>query len=253
MNLLADWHSSFQKAIIILFHGGNPYTQMDGFYNPIYALVLLSPLNLFKNDNVLLLAFLMLSLTSYMILGIWLHKRLSGILLLMLNPFTVLLVMLGNIDWLVWFGINFPLWLALVFFSIKPQITIGLVIYMTIRNLLKRGILHTVMSYIPVTFLLAGMLLLFGIPNTPNLSIHTCTNTIIMYTIPVAVVLIIIAIVKKRPSFAIAAGPLLAPYVCRHSFVPVLAMFDGFGAIVALISVYVFTIVANRNGISIGR
>lgn len=145
--LAVDTVTYFQPAVM-----GNPYL-VDGFYNPPWLLPVLFPLKFLSP-----LAASTLMRVVVLLSAVYASWRLSK------NPLTVaayvlsapilFCLLVGNIDALIINGIFLPPALALIVLSIKPQLTIGVMLYIIWKHGLK--------SAIPLVLILALSLLIYG-------------------------------------------------------------------------------------------
>ena len=123
------------EAVHALFSGQNPYLLGEAgfrFFNPIWTLLLMAPFAAL-GSTFGKLALDAASIAAFTLVARRLRLNLYQTLLLCTSGFAISNLVNGNIEWMPWLGLFLPAPLAIAFFLIKPQTTIG-VIVLTLLN-----------------------------------------------------------------------------------------------------------------------
>ena len=214
-----DWYDAFRPAALKLLSGRSPY-EIDGFFNPFWALFPLMPLAILPEAvgraGLFLMSILCFSYTLHRLGG-----RLPAILLILLSPPAIHGLLNGNIDWMPLLGLLFPPWIGLFFVSIKPQIGIAIAIYWCFAEWQDHGFkgLFKMVAPFSVVFLIS--LLLFGLwPLRSSIELTLWWNASLWpMSIPVGLALLVAAFRQRNIDFALGASPCLAPYILLHSWI----------------------------------
>lgn len=217
-----DWHI-FRVAGLELLQGGNPYYAGEGlhsFYNPWWTLVILAPLvvlpeALGKIANMLISFLIYIPVTRRYGIGKW------GYFLIVTSAFHIRHIASGNIDWIVWVGLFLPPPIALLFFAIKPQMGIGLMIFTLYKAYRQHGLARAAIYLVPLVTLTAIGLLWFGVPPYNPMSAHN-SAAIFPLGVPMGVGLIYLSLKGLSERESAQAGALLSPYVTYHSYIGLL-------------------------------
>lgn len=214
-----DWNGAFRPAALEILHGRSPYNASGYIYPPWTALILL-PFAIFPEPvGRAMLVFVYLGAIVYTLHKLGSHKW--STLLILLSPPILHGLLNGNIDWLVMLGAVLPPWFGLFLLVIKPQIGIGMIIYILIevwRQHKFRGVLRT---FTPVTVAYALSLFIFGLwPLSFQKTVDFFWNASLWpLSIPVGLALLTMAIRTRNIKFSLAASPCLSPYVLLHSWI----------------------------------
>lgn len=219
-----DW-DVFRAAIFDVLEGRNPYhpaRQQMLFYNPVWTLVPLVPLAFLPR----MFGALVLALGS--ILGVVAVARklghgVSGAVLIALSSMNLESMGHANIEFLPWLGLFFPLPVALVFFTIKPQSTFVLILLLLYREYQQRGWKAVAKATAPVVILAGVTLLIYGLPPQPAGA--SFDRFWAIKAVVAGIPAMALAFKRDDLSLAAAAGPLLAPYAVFHSYLAVLFPF----------------------------
>lgn len=213
---LFDFEVFFHPALVELAHGRNPYT-IEGVYTPPWGLLVLAPLGWLPYP-IAAAVFFGLMLAGVMAVPIALRLPMWGTLVYVLSLPVLMLLWYGNIDWMVVGGLALPPPLNILALTLKPQVGIGLLVYVLITD--RRGPL-----YLAGLFALGALsLLAFGDWMTPWLlapAHHLATGmnvSLFPYSLLVGIPILALALRYRRPAWALAAGPLLAPYALMYSY-----------------------------------
>lgn len=216
-----DWHI-FRVAGLELLQGGNPYSTGEGllrFYNPWWTLVILAPLvvlpeALGKIANVLISFLIYIPVTRRYGIDKW------GYFLIVTSAFHIRHIITGNIDWIVWIGLFLPAPIALLFFAIKPQMGVGLIIFTLYTAYRKHGIARAGLYLLPLVALTAIGLLWFGLPSYSPVAGNNVS--ILPFGLPMGLGLIYLSLTRCSERESAQAAPLFAPYLSYHSYIGLL-------------------------------
>jgi hypothetical protein len=144
----------------------------------------------------------------------------------------------GQIDWLVMFGLVVPPWLAVILLMAKPQIGIGVTVFIAYEAWKAGGARKLAITFAPLVVLVAISFAAFGTAMfTKSSIVLTPTNTSLWpRSIPIGLVILLEALKRKEKVKAMMASPFLSPYMPAHSWV---------AAIVGLSGNSLYTIVAS--------
>lgn len=213
----------FYNAGMAVRAGQSPYTVPD-FYSPAWLAVLFAPLSALPREIAyrLYAAVTMLGFPY----ALW---RLSGrqsaatLIACSLTPFTLIMMRLGNVDWLVLLGAALPAPIGLWLVLLKPQMGIALAALWLWQSLQERGIRYTALTFAPVTLALVGSVLA-GM-RAPDLALLDQWSTDIWpLGLVVGVPAALWALRSRDSALALAATPFLSPYVGPMSWAGVLPL-----------------------------
>jgi hypothetical protein len=214
-----DWQGAFRPAALKLLAGRSPY-EVEGFFNPFWALLPLIPMAIFPEPigRTLLLIF---SLLSFGYTGIKLGAKVPAIVLLLLSPPAVHGYLNGNIDSLVLLGLVLPHWIGLFFVTIKPQIGLAIALFWVFEAWRNGGWRQVFRLVWPLFTFFSLSILIFGFwPLRSAKEIDLWWNASFWpISIPVGLALLIAALRKRNINYAMGASPLLSPYILFHSWI----------------------------------
>jgi hypothetical protein len=214
-----DWHGAFRPAALELLHGKSPYNASGYIYPPWTALILL-PFSVFPEPvGRAMLVFVYLGAIVYTLHKLGSHTW--STLLILLSPPVLHGLLNGNIDWLVMLGAVLPPWFGLFLLVIKPQIGIGMIMYIFIETWRQHKFIGVLRTFTPVTIAYALSLFIYGLwplgfQNTVGFSWNASLWPL---SIPVGLALLTMAIRTRNIKFSLAASPCLSPYVLLHSWI----------------------------------
>ncbi len=217
LSLGYDWICVFRPSIINLFHGHNPYAGL--YFNPPWALLLLSPLALLPPGlGATVIAVLCLAAFGFAAARLGMN-RLSMIFLLM-NPFIWVVARQGNLDWLVALGAALPPQIGLFLVVTKPQSGIAIVVFWLVESMRQGGIRQAVRVFAPVTAAYLLSFIIFGWWIFPPgwLITHQMNYSLWPLSIPIGLALLAVALRDRDIRRAITASPFLSPYVLTMSW-----------------------------------
>ncbi len=233
-----DWNIAFYPATRLLLQGQNPYS-VTPFHNPVWALLPLIPLVLLGQRTGGLLLFFF-SLFSYTFLGFHFKAKPLALIALLLSPLMFYNLFLGNIDALVLWGLLLPPPIGLFLVAIKPQIGIGISIYLAYSLWRESGWRGLLLGFAPVTVALVLSFLLFG-----NWMANPAENVVTAYwnlslfpwSLPIGLALLVIALRRRKLTVSISAAPFLAPYLSLGSWsVALMGLLENNLAMVTVVS-----------------
>ncbi len=213
-----DW-PVFRAATLKLLAGRSPY-EVEGFFNPFWALIPLIPIAILPEPlsraALFVATLLALTYTAHRLGG-----KLAGTLLLLMSPPAIHGLLNGNIDWLAALGIVLPSQIGLFFVTIKPQIGLAIAIFWTTEAWKKGGWQRVVKLLWPLIVAFVFSTIAFGFwPARATVETSLWWNASLWpMSIPVGLALLVTAIRKGKINYAIGASPCLSPYVLFHSWI----------------------------------
>lgn len=220
-----DWHI-FRDAALAMWHGDNPYLSGEGalrFYNPWWMLVILMPLFLLPAS---IGAIINTAISFLIYIPVTRKFNISpvGFGLIVTSSFHMHHVVTCNADWLVWIGLFLPPPIALLFYAIKPQMGIGLIVWTLWRCYQNDGIGGVGRALAPLIALGGIGLVLFGMPANPMMATRLA---LFPFGVPMGIGLAYLAWRARGQVYSIQAAPLISPYVSYHSCIGLLFVRDN--------------------------
>ncbi len=214
-----DWSTAFRPATLAVLRGHSPY-EVEGFFNAPWATLPLIPLAILP-EQIGRIYLVFAAVTAFGYVAHKLGGSRTAVIAVLLSPLVLHEVLNGNIDWLVALGLILPPWLGLFFLVIKPQISIGIVLFLAYETWRIGGWKGLVRTFAPVTLAFVLSLALFGLwPLRSAREIDLWWNASLWpVSIPVGVALLVAAIRRNDLHFSMAASPCLSPYVLFHSWI----------------------------------
>jgi hypothetical protein len=232
---MTDW-DIFRSACIALFSGQNPYLVGQGemrFYNPAWTLLPIAPLAAFPPVIGLLLNALV-SLIALLFVSRKLKLSLLEFFLLEISPMHLQSMIFGNIEWLPLLGLLFPAPIAMLFFSTKPQSTIGLMLLLLWKEWKERRWKGVLFTLAPTVFCFLLSTILWGLPPIPGFN-NPGQHSLFPFSLLVGIPVLIMALRTKEERLAAFVGPFVSPYVTFHGYLPALLPFKGKWMVIAVI------------------
>lgn len=231
-----DWYEVYKPAAIAMISGGTPYNT-PGFYNPPWALIPLLPLMILPK-GVDLTVFILIGLAAIGWTAYKLESNEFGIAAIILSMPTITLFWDANIDWLVVLGFALPPQIGLFFVTLKPQIGIGVAVYWLVKTWTQGGWREIIKVFGPVTGATLISFAAYGLwPMVWKDAPRPGYVGLWPWSIPVGLVLLVIALRKNSIKFAIGAGPCFATFLEFHSWIgPLMALVGSTKIIVAVVS-----------------
>jgi hypothetical protein len=217
-----DWET-FRTAALALITGQSPYAD-PAFYNPPWLLLPIAPLALLppKLGGALMSV---AGLAAYGFVAQRLGARPLVLLAIVLSP-PVLFDTLtcANLGGLVVLGLLLPPRWGLFLVLAKPQIGIGLALYWAVEAWRKGGWRQVVRTFAPVAAAFGLSLLLYGPwPLKAGAVVAQVWNVSLWpYGLAIGLPLLVTAIRRRQSGLALAASPVLSPYIALHGWAAVL-------------------------------
>jgi hypothetical protein len=208
-----DWYHMFRPAALAFLSSGNPYV-VSGYFNPPWALLGYLPIALLP-PALSASVFTMLEMAVILFAAIRFGAKPLGIALLFLSPFTIQGILLSNLDMYVALGLTLPPVWGLFLVLLKPQMSIGLVIYWLAAAWRKGKLNETVRVFGPVTAAFLVSFLIYGIYflRASKLAVGNDNLNFWPYCLPFGIALLVWSIYKQQLDFAAFSGFLITPYL----------------------------------------
>jgi len=234
----------FYHAAQAVARGVSPYT-VPGFYSPIHAALLYVPLTAFDMDTAFRVHGV-LSLTVFMLaLRRWSSARVM--VLLLASPSLWTSAQYGNLEFWPVLALLLPTQAALLAALVKPQIGFVLVVWLAWREYKSGGWQSAVKAVAPAA-LVVGVSLWQGM-HFGDVTAQPWNTSLWPLSMLPGIVLAVAALIKGVPALALAAGPLLSPYVNGMSWVallPAAAKSMRWAALVVSFQWLVFLVLTRR-------
>ncbi len=214
-----DWNIAFYPATRLLLQGHNPYS-VGTLHIPIWGLIPLIPFVVLGHDLGGLLLFFF-NLFTYAYVGYRFKGKPVALLALLLSPLVFYNLFLGNIDSLVLWGLLLPPPIGLFLIAIKPQIGIGVAVYLARAAWLEGGWRKLLLSFAPVTAALVISFLVLGnwVAGTSEDVLTAYWNfSFFPWGLPIGLLLLVLAISRRKIAVSLSASPFLAPYISVGSW-----------------------------------
>lgn len=214
----SDWSAVYRPASLNLIAGKSPY-DIPYYVAPPWLLIPLVPLAI-APERVGRLAIFWLSLASYAYLAKRNRASLLSMVALILSYPVIYGLIYGQVDCLVILGLVLPPWLGLILLMAKPQLGIGVAIFIGFEAWAKGGVRRLISTSVPIVAVAIVSFLAFG----PNLFekaslVLAPTNTSLWpRSLPIGLVVLVSSLRHKAKWRALAASPFLSPYMPVHSW-----------------------------------
>lgn len=218
----SDWSAVYRPATLALLAGKSPYT-VDNYVAPPWVLVPLVPLAVLP-QRLGQLAIFWLSIAGFAYLARRNSARLLSVAALIVSYPVVYGLIYGQIDWLMMLGLVLPPWLGLPLLMAKPQIGIGVALFLGYEAWTSGGIRNLVSVFLPLACLVLVSYVIFG-PEfiTKSRLVLSPTNTSLWpRSIPIGLVILVASIRQEKKFLSLAASPFLSPYMPVHSWAAVI-------------------------------
>jgi hypothetical protein len=164
---------------------------------------------------------ILLSLVAFAYTAYRLGASRLSIVFFLLSPLVMHGLLNGNIDALVVLGFILPPQIGLFFVLIKPQIGIAVAAYWLIETIREQRMRGFFIVFGPILSVSLASFLVFGLwPLRFGEEIDLWWNASLWpASIPVGLVLLVVAVRRRRIEYAMAASPCFSPYVLFHAWV----------------------------------
>lgn len=243
----SDW-VVYRLAAEALLRGETPYVidHEYQFYNPPWALLPLIPLVLlpFPLD-----AMGSLLLTMVGVLGICYYTRMSSkvAIVWLLTPPVITCILTGQIDWMVLYGFFCPPVLAFFLLMIKPQVGLGMAVYLFVRLWQQRNLSYAMRKAAPALAWLGLSFIAYGPWPLNALAMAgreaaQWPTTLWPQAVPVGLGLLYWALRKRKAKAAMAAGPCLSSHVIPSSWMGALLALNDEPVVLLIVSVSMWVV-----------
>jgi len=235
-----DWKGAYRPAALALLHGENPYVD-NGFLNPPWALLPLIPVALLP-QNLGAAVMFTLGFFAYGYIAYRMGLTWWAILLFLFNSMTIACLTTGSIDWLVMLGLFLPPQIGLFFLVLKPQLTVGVLLFLLVEAWRKGGWRKVLRDFAPVTLV---MLLSFTPWGFWPLEVYADTTenisnaSLFPMLIPVGLIWLFQALRTRDIKPAIMSSVFLTPYITYHGYAVAFLGLDSLLVVIATLSVWV--------------
>lgn len=212
-----DWHATFYPVAQVVVRGQSPY-EVDGFFNPPWTVLAFLPFA--AQEQLGRGAWFMVSLIVLMLIAV--HAGASPFLLALwlLSPPVWHSLLFGNLEWLVLAGVFLPPRWGLFVIAIKPQVAWGVGALWIWEAWQDGGWQALVRLVWPVALALGVSVAWFGLWPLRALSRPSVTwnASLWPWSILAGAPLLLWGLVRRDWRYALAASPMLSPYVALYSW-----------------------------------
>ena len=210
----ADWENTYYPAIQALIKLQNPYQEAPKFIAPAWTVVALFPFA-FLPEDISRVVFFIGSLLGFAYVGYKMGCRPIGLAAFLLSAPVAHCLIMGNVEWLPLLGLCLPAPLALVFLTMKPQTTIGAIIYLLVQQG-RLGFKTLAKAVAPAAILFGLSTWAYGLWFTRFGGAAVLAGELAIriwpYGVVIGLVLLFIGLRKRQRELALAASPWLSPY-----------------------------------------
>ncbi len=216
-----EWDDAFRPAALALIHGQSPYS-VPTFLNAPWLLIPILPLALLP-ERLGSALFISIGFFSIAYCGIKLGAKPIGLVFLLLSHPVLQIMWRGQIDWLSALGFVLPPPIGIFLVIAKPQIGFMIIPFWAWEYWKKGKWIGLIKLFLPVGLGFMGSFLLFGLwPLRGGQVFEGLVNTSLFpQSIPIGLVLAVLAFRIKKRQLSIAASPFLSPYVPGYSWIGV--------------------------------
>ncbi|MHC1783865.1 MAG: hypothetical protein AB9891_14120 [Anaerolineaceae bacterium] len=235
----ADWINYLYPAIQIFLSGGNPYLNQE-IGQPPWTFLILAPLG-FLPPLLSVGAINFISISAVVTFFFKNKKKWLAFPLVATYPFLSLMVM-GNLDGLVLWGLTIGGPIGLILLMIKPQAAFLVGIIWAIKAWKKGGLKDLTILLAPLAVLTVISIIVY--PQWPGNILWFSSRTNYLSTnafpwlVPIGIGLFIAAVRNQREDWAAVATLLITPYVRTQSWTVALCLLALYypleGVIIAL-------------------
>ena len=213
-----DWRNTYRPAAIRVLNLESPYL-VSIFHSPPWTVLPIIPLALLPTQVGFAINFsLSIAATSYV--AYRMGAKPLAILFLLLSYPVLFMAAYGQIDWLIYLGFLMPPQFGLFFVLIKPQVSIGIVLFWGIEAFRCGGVKQVFRVFWPVSLALGMSFLFFGNWFQSSFTeIERGFNASFWpQSIPIGIVLLFHALRKRNAHLSMATSPFLSPYLAPHGW-----------------------------------
>jgi len=230
-----DWEV-FRQACLALISGQNPYSVGQGqmlFFNPIWTLIPLIPMALLPTFTGLLVN---AAVDLIALLFVARHLKLTHweFFCVAICPMNLQSMVYGNIEWIPLLGLLFPAPLAIIFYSTKPQATIGLILVTLWIEWNKTRWKGVLLAICPTLILVVICTAIWGLPPIPGPH-NPGQHSLFPYSLLLGIPVLIVALMNKDRRLSLFVGPFVSPYVTFHGYLPAMFALRGKWLVLALV------------------
>jgi hypothetical protein len=214
-----DWTYYFQPAALKLLLFQSPY-DIWGFPSPPWALLPMLPFAILPQA---------LGRAGWFVLSLimfaWAIYRLGAkpiaLAAFIGSPLVMHSLLNANIDWMVIFGFTLPPQIGLFFISVKPQMGSVVALFWLAEAWRKGRAREVARVFAPFTIVLLLSFVVFGFYPLEWVTVEVdqwWNASLWPMSIPIGLTLAVAALYRRKIQFAMAASPLLSPYVLFHAY-----------------------------------
>lgn len=217
--LRSDWVLAFRPATIRWTNQESPYrNNYRPFANAPWILPVLAPLALLSpgwGKTILFAVNLICYTYTIRKLG---SGRLATIAFL-LSPAILWSLMTGQIEGILSLGFIAPAPVGLIILAIKPQMATGITVYWLVQAWKEGKAIQVLSTFIPVAGLIAIANLLYPdwIPAMRNIQVVDWNSSFWPNSLPIAIILLVVAIRKQNKGIAISSSIFASPYLAYQT------------------------------------
>jgi hypothetical protein len=137
------------------------------------------------------------------------------------SPLVMHSLLNGNVDWIPILGFTLPPQIGLFCISVKPQMGSVVAVFWLFEAWRKGRAREVIRVFAPFTIVLLVSLVVFGFypGEWAAVEVDQWWNASLWpMSIPIGLTLAVAAIYRRKLQFAMAASPLLSPYVLFHAY-----------------------------------
>ncbi len=232
---MTDWEI-FRLACLALISGQNPYNIGNGqlvFFNPIWTLIPLIPLSLLPTMAGLILNGV-ISILSLFFVSKRLNLSKSEFFIWSISPMHLQSMLYGNIEWLPLLGLLLPGPLALIFFCIKPQASLGFIAILFYQEWQKGKWQALLKTTLPTIVLIIANIFIWGLPTIPTSS-NPGLRSLFPFSLVLGIPALLLSLRDKDYRTSGIVGPFVSPYVTFHGYLPAMLAFRGKWMLIVLL------------------
>jgi len=219
-----DWHLTFRPAVMVMLTGGNPYTDgrvLAPFAGAPWILLLLAPFG-YLPESIGRGFLFSVSLFCFGYAAWRMNAKPAALIAFLVSPVVFHCLLNSNLEFLPILGFVLPPWVGLFFLAAKPQMG-SVVALLWLLQAWRRGRWREVLRVFgPVVLTTLVSFALYGWWPANTLKIMEWSRDINAslwpMSIPVGLAMIVTAYKRMDVRYAIAASPLISPYLLFHSW-----------------------------------